>query len=545
MTERTMGLMQNQNLLISDLLTHAEQSHADQTISSRRVEGDIHHYSFKECADRTKQLANALTAAGINRGDRIATIAWNNYRHLELYFAVSGLGAIVHTINPRLFAEQLIYILNHAEDKFIFVDATFVPLVEAVRDQVPTIEKIFVLVDEDHMPTASIELECYESFIASQSKNITWPRFDENTASSLCYTSGTTGNPKGVLYSHRSTLLHAYAAISPEGLNMGSFNTALPVVPMFHVNAWGIPYCAMMSGIKLVLPGPGLDGAMLTELIDLEKPDILLGVPTVWLNLLNYQRAHGKTLSSVDTVVIGGSAAPRSMIEAFDKEHNAFVMHAWGMTEMSPLGTANTLNRTMRALSKEAQYSLQEKQGKPVFGVFLDIVDDENKSLARDGKTYGRLLVRGPWIIRGYYKSDDQSSFIERDDGTWFDTGDVATLDHQNYMQIVDRSKDVIKSGGEWISSIDLENAAMSHESVMEACVIGVPHAKWDERPLMLVIRTPGNESSKDHLLNHLERYVAKWWLPDDIVYVEELPHGATGKLLKNVLRDKYQKHLL
>lgn len=537
-----LGQMMERPLLISGLLEHAEITHPDAGIVSRRCEGDIHRYTMKDAAVRARKAANLLQRWGIQQGDRIATLAWNGYRHYELYFGVSGYGAVLHTINPRLFPEQLVYIINHAEDRWIFVDLTFVPLLEKIQDQITGVEGFVVLCDEDKMPATSLpNAHCYETLIAAESDVFSWPEFDERAAASMCYTSGTTGNPKGVLYSHRSTVLHAMASIGEEALGLASTSCFLPVVPMFHVNAWGTPYSAAITGAKQVFPGPGMDGASLWELIEAEKPDLLLGVPTVWLMLLNHMDSIGKKLDSVQNVVIGGAAAPLSMIRKFQEVHDAFVIHAWGMTEMSPIGSVNSPNIHTLQLPLEQRYALQAKQGRPVYGVEMKIVDDNNQELPRDGKTFGRLLVRGPWIINGYYKNADRSSFI---DG-WFDTGDVATIDPNNYMHIVDRSKDVIKSGGEWISSIDLENAAVGHPELLECCVIGAHHPKWDERPLLLAIRKEGSKVTEDEVKEFLSDKIAKWWMPDAVIFVDSLPHTATGKLLKVDLRKEYENYLI
>ena len=534
-------------LLISGLIEHAVATNPNSEIVSRRCETDhtgssIHRYTMKDAAKRSKQIANALINLGAKPSDRIATLAWNNYRHFELYFGVSGIGSVLHTINPRLFPEQLVYIINHAEDRWIFVDLTFVPLLEAIQDQISGVEGFIILADANNMPDTSLKnAVCYEELIDQSSDELEWPTFDENTAAALCYTSGTTGNPKGVLYSHRSTLIHALSEISREALGISSLSCILPVVPMFHVNAWGVPYAGAMTGSKLVFPGPGMDGASLWELIDAEKPDLLLGVPTVWLMLLNHMDEIGKTLDSVKNVVVGGSAAPYSMIKKFDEDHDAFLVHAWGMTEMSPLGTSNVATAAMNNMTKEERYRLQQKQGRPVFGVQMKIVDDNGDPRPHDGIAYGRLLVRGPWIISQYYKNDDMSSF----ENGWLDTGDVATIDPANYLTIVDRSKDVIKSGGEWISSIDLENAAVGHPELVEACVIGVAHEKWDERPLLLAIRKPDSNVTAEDVKQFLDDKIAKFWMPDDVIFVDSLPHTATGKLLKIDLRKEYQDYLL
>ena len=536
------GLMMDRPLLISALLQHAETTHPDSEIVSRRCEGDIHRYTMKDAAARARKVANLLKRLGINDGDRIATLAWNNYRHFELYYGVSGFGAVLHTINPRLFAEQLVYIINHAEDRYIFVDLTFVPLLEAILPHIGKVEGFVILCDESHMPETKLpNAQCYETLLAAESDEFEWPEFPESHGASMCYTSGTTGNPKGVLYSHRSTCLHALSSIGEEVMGLSSSSCFLPVVPMFHVNAWGTPYSACITGAKQVFPGPGLDGASLWQLIEAEKPDLLLGVPTVWLMLLNHMDSIGKKLESVRNVIIGGAAAPLQMIKDFDQKHDAFVVHAWGMTEMSPIGTINAYNGIMASLPKEERYQLQRKQGRPVFGVEIKICDDAGNELPRDGKTFGRLLVRGPWIVRGYYNNDDVSSF----DNGWFDTGDVATIDPNNYMNIVDRSKDVIKSGGEWISSIDLENAAVGHPALAECCVIGARHPKWDERPILLAVKKPGAETDADDVLNFLQDIIAKWWLPDAVIFVESLPHTATGKLLKIDLRKEYENYLI
>ncbi|MGH8493183.1 MAG: long-chain-fatty-acid--CoA ligase [Moraxellaceae bacterium] len=535
-----LGAMMDKPLLTSSLLEFAQANHPRAEIVTRRVEGDIHRSNWASVARRSAQVANALGKLGIKPGDRIATLAWNTYRHLELYFGVSGYGAVLHTINPRLFPEQIAWIANHAEDRLLFVDLTFLPLVDAVRGQLKALEKVIVLADKSSMPAGRHDLVCYEDLIASVSSHYNWPSFDERWASSLCYTSGTTGNPKGVLYSHRSTVLHAWASLHSGALHIGRDSVVLPVVPMFHVNAWGTPYAAAISGAKFVLPGPGMDGKNLHELIAAEKATLLLGVPTVWLGLLNYLDTIKATLDTVTYAVVGGSAAPLAMIRAFDEKHDVFLIHAWGMTETSPLGTVNAPTAEFLALPKEERYKQQLKQGRPIYGVELKIVDDEGRELDRDGKAFGRLLIRGPWVASSYFRQDS-SALV---DG-WFDTGDVATLDENNTMQIVDRRKDVIKSGGEWISSIDLENIAVGHPAVKEACVIGVPHPKWDERPLLLIVLKDGASASKDEILAFVGKSIAKFWTPDDVIFVPDLPHTATGKLHKVPLREQYADHLM
>ena len=537
-----LGNMQDGQLLISGLIEHAEIYHTDTEIVSRTVEGPIHRYTLKDAANRSRKLANALGKLGLQQGDVVGTLAWNTFRHFELYFGVSGIGCVVNTVNPRLFPEQLIYIINHAANKYLFVDLTFVPLVESISDSLEGIKGIIVLTDKEHMPDTELKnVICYEELIADEPTEYDWPVFDENTASSLCYTSGTTGNPKGVLYSHRSTLLHTWIVSSGNVGKVSSSSVILPVVPMFHVNAWGIPYASAMFGAKLVLPGPLMDGASIFELIDQEKPDLLMGVPTVWLGLLQYLNETNQTLDSVSTALVGGSAAPRAMIQEFEEKHNVFLMHGWGMTEMSPLGTATSRTAEMDNMDIESRYDLQEKQGKAFFGVEMTIADDDGNELPKDGVAFGRLLVKGPTIVERYFKSNESSL----DKNGWFDTGDVAKIHPEGSMEIVDRSKDVIKSGGEWISSIDLENAAVGHPAVAEACVIGVLHEKWDERPLLLVVKVEGKDLSKEEILAFLEDKVAKWWLPNDVIFVSELPHTATGKLLKTNLRDEYKEHLI
>lgn len=534
--------MMSRPLLVSSIIDHAINTHPSTEIVSRRCEGDIHRYTLADSALRAKKLANALIKHGISQSDRIATLAWNNYRHYELYFGVAGMGAVLHTVNPRLFPEQLIYIINHAKDKWLFVDLTFIPLLEAIKDQITDIEKFVILADKANMPKTSLpNVICYETLIENESEVFEWPEFDENQGAYLCYTSGTTGHPKGVMYSHRSTVLHSMASISADALGINSQSCILPVVPMFHVNAWGTPFSCAMVGAKMVFPGPGMDGASIWELIDAEQPDLLLGVPTIWLMLLNHMAEIGKKLESVKNVVVGGSAAPLSMIQRFQEDHDAFLIHAWGMTEMSPIGTINSYTKTMAGMTLNERYKLQLKQGRPVYGVEMKIVNDEGEELPHDGVAFGNLLVRGPWITGGYYLNDDQSSFK---DG-WFDTGDVATIDPNNYLNLVDRAKDVIKSGGEWISSIDLENAAIGHPELLECCVIGVPHEKWDERPILLAIKKEGSSIDAAAVQNFLSDKIAKWWMPDEVIFVSELPHTATGKLLKVNLRKHYENHLM
>ncbi|MBE7637920.1 long-chain-fatty-acid--CoA ligase [Sneathiella sp. P13V-1] len=538
-----LGLVQDRPLLISSLIEYAALNHGDVEIVSRSVEGPIHRTNYREVNLRAKKMAQALFKLGAEFGDRIGTLAWNGYRHLEVYFGISSMGCVCHTINPRLFPEQITYIANHAEDQFIFVDLTFVPLLEAVQDHLEGVKGFIIMTDEAHMPETSLKnVHCYEILIDGEDGNYEWPVFDENTASSLCYTSGTTGNPKGVLYAHRSTVLHSFCVCTADGLGVGNRDSILPVVPMFHANAWGIPYAAAMAGAKMVMPGSEMDGKSIYELMEQEQVTLSAGVPTVWLMLLGYVKENNLRFSSMNRTVIGGSAAPRSMIETFVGEYGVEVCHAWGMTEMSPLGTTGNLLKKHENLSEEEKYNIRQKQGRIVYGVELKIVDDEGVEQPRDGVAFGRLMVRGPWITSGYFKAEG-GDVVDADG--WFDTGDVATLDPDGYMQITDRSKDVIKSGGEWISSIDVENEAVGCPGIVEAAVIAVPHPKWDERPLVIAVKEKGHAVTKEDLVHHLENSLAKWQLPDDVVFVDELPHTATGKLLKTKLREEYKDYKL
>ena len=506
---------------------------------TRTVEGPIHRYTYRDAHTRARQLANALRALNVKLGDRIATLAWNTYRHFEVYYAVSGIGAITHTLNPRLHPSQLTYIVNHAEDSWIFVDLNLVPLVEAVADDIPSVRGVVVMTDKANMPDTSLaNAICYEELVEGHADDFEWPEFDENTASSLCYTSGTTGNPKGALYSHRSTIIHAYGSALPDVLHLGENEVVLPVVPMFHVNAWGIPYGATMTGAKLVFPGAGLDGASVHELLATEGVTMTAGVPTVWLNLLNHWRETGTRAQSLKRVIIGGSACPESMIRAFQDEFGAEVRHAWGMTEMSPLGTVSIPKPSMT--DPDGRMRKQVKQGRAVFGVQMRIVDDDGREVPHDGEAFGELQVRGPWITSGYFKHDQSEA---HDHDGWFATGDVSTMDADGYMEVTDRAKDVIKSGGEWISSIEIENHAMSHPDVAQAAVIGLPHPKWDERPLLIVVPAKGKTPTHADMTAFLEDKVAKWWLPDDTVLTDELPLGATGKVLKAQLREQFGDH--
>ncbi|MBA4329467.1 MAG: long-chain fatty acid--CoA ligase [Polaromonas sp.] len=538
-----LGLMQNQPLLISSLIDFAERHHGDAEIVSRRVEGDIHRYTYRDVARRSRQVAKALDALKLQFSDRVATLAWNGYRHLELYFGVSGSGRVLHTLNPRLHPDLVSWIANHAEDQVLFFDMSFLPLVQAFHGKCSTIKHYIALCDADKLPADSgiPNLSSYEAWIAPHSADYSWPSFDENSASSMCYTSGTTGNPKAALYSHRSTILHAYAAALPDVMALSARDSILPVVPMFHVNAWGIPYSAALTGAKLVFPGPGLDGKSVYELIENEKVTYAAGVPTVWQMMLGHMKPAGLKFSSLKRTVIGGSACPPAMIHAFQEDYGVEVLHAWGMTEMSPLGTLCTLKNKHLAMSKDEQMKIRLKQGRAIYGVDMKIVDPEGKELAWDGKAYGDLLVKGPWIVAGYFRGEGGDPLI---DG-WFPTGDVATIDADGYMQITDRSKDVIKSGGEWISSIDIENIAVAHPAVAMAACIGVRHPKWDERPIIAVVKKPGAEVTREELIKFYEGKTAKWQIPDDVVFVDAIPLGATGKMLKTRLREQLKDYTL
>ena len=531
-----------QPLLISSLLIHAERHHGEQQVVSRRVEGDIHRTTYRELAARSRRMANALAAQGVGFGARVATLAWNGYRHMELYYAASGSGAVLHTLNPRLHPDQLVWIADHAEDRILFFDLTFLPLVEAVASRVKTIKAFVLMSDRAHMPAATKipNLLCYEELIADGSDEFDWPQFDENTASSLCYTSGTTGNPKGALYSHRSTILHTYAAALPDALNCSARDVILPVVPMFHVNAWGLPYVACMVGAKLVFPGPFLDGKSLHELFESEGVTVSAGVPTVWQGLLAHVEANDLTFSTMRRTVIGGSACPPAMMRAFQERYTVQVLHAWGMTEMSPIGTVCTLKPQHDRLSDDERMAVQAKQGRAVFGVEMKIVGEDGRELPHDGKAAGELMVRGPWIIANYFKGEGGDPLING----WFPTGDVSTIDADGYMQITDRSKDVIKSGGEWIGSIDLENIAMAHPAVAMAACIGAKHPKWDERPLLVVVKKPGAQLTREELIKFYDGKIAKWWTPDDVVFVDAIPLGATGKMQTNKLREQFANPL-
>ena len=537
------GLMQDWPLRVTTIIDHAARFHGDREIVTRTVEGPIARTTYKEVHLRARKVAQALTKLGVKEGDIVATMAWNTARHLEAWYGIMGLGAVCHTLNPRLFAEQLVYIINHAEDKIVFLDLTFVPILEGIADKLPKVKAYVIMTDKAHMPQTKLpNALCFEEIVEAEDGNFKWAEVDENAACGLCYTSGTTGNPKGVLYSHRSNVIHSMAANMGDALGMKSTDAILPVVPMFHANAWGIAFAAPAVGAKIVMPGAQMDGQSIYELLDKEKVSVTAAVPTVWLMLLQYLEKTGAELPALDRVVIGGSAAPRSMIEVFEEKYDVKVFHAWGMTEMSPMGTLGALKAGMEDLSLEKQIDVKVKQGRAIYTVEMKITDDDGNELPSDGKAFGHLMVRGPAIAGAYLKGEG-GNILDKDG--WFDTGDVATIDSQGYMQITDRAKDVIKSGGEWISSIEIENLAVGHPKVAEAAVIGVAHPKWDERPLLIVIAKEGEEPTKDEILRYMDGKIAKWWMPDDVVFVKEIPHTATGKIQKLALREQFKDYKL
>jgi fatty-acyl-CoA synthase len=535
-----LGLMMDTPLLISSIATHAEKFHGGQEIVSVTADNPRHRYTYRQCFARARQLAGALENLGLKRGDRVATLCWNDYRHLEAYYGVSGAGFVCHTVNPRLFPEQLIFIINHAEDRWIMTDLMFVPLLESLADKIGNVEGFIIMTDEAHMPKTSLaNVVCYETLLAAESDDYTWPSFDERTASALCYTSGTTGDPKGVLYDHRSSLLHAYASVAPDVMGLSSRDCVLPVVPLFHVSSWGTPYSMPIAGSKIVYPGPKMgDGQALYELMDSENVTASLGVPTVWLALLKYCRESGKRLDKMQRTIAGGAAVPRSMIKEFRDVHGVEVRQGWGMTEMSPLGVTNTVKAGLEHLSDDQKLDLAAKAGRGIFGCEMRIVNDAGEELPWDGVAYGALQVRGPWVCSDYFKLHGAAA-AHTDDG-WFNTGDVATIDAEGFLAITDRTKDVIKSGGEWISSIELENAVMAHPGVAEAAVIGLPHPKWTERPLLVVVKAAGTDVGAKELLEFYDGKVATWCVPNDVVFVDEIPHTATGKLKKIELRRQF-----
>ena len=532
-----LGLMQDYQLTVQTILDHAALNHGEREMVTRSIEGPIRRYNYSDLRTRSLRVAKALQKDGIGLGDRVATMAWNTDRHVETWYGTMGIGAIVHTINPRLFAEQLVYIVNHAEDKLLFLDLTFVPLAEAIADKLPTIEKYNILTDDSHMPQTSLRnAVAYESWLDSSDADFEWARFDENTAAGLCYTSGTTGNPKGVLYSHRSNVLHAMMCNQPDVLGMTSSDNILPIVPMFHANAWAITFAAPAAGASMIMPGAGMDGQSIYELLDDEKVTASAAVPTVWSGLLEHLENHDLTLPHLQRVLIGGAAVPRVMIEKFQNIYGTEVIHGWGMTEMSPIGTTGKLKHSTEHLRGEDLIKLKLKQGRTPYLVEMKVVDDEGNELPRDGLSSGHLLVKGPAVSSAYFR--EKTNALDNDG--WFNTGDIANIDALGYMQITDRDKDVIKSGGEWISSIEIENTAVGCEGVAEAAVIGIPHPKWTERPLLIIVRKPGSEISKEDILAFLDGKIAHWWMPDAIEFVDEIPHTATGKIRKTALRDSF-----
>jgi fatty-acyl-CoA synthase len=538
-----LGLMQDWPLLLHRIIDHAAIFHGDRKVITRSVEGPIVETNYREVRARALKVAQRLEKDGIKLSDRVATMAWNTWRHLETWYGILGVGAIYHTVKPRLFPDQIVWIVNHAEDRMMFVDLTFVPILEKIADRLPTIERYVILTDAAHMPQTNLKnAVAYESWIAEVDGDFEWKQFDENTAAGMCYSSGTTGNPKGVLYSHRSNVLHAMIAVMPDCKGVASRDVVMPVVPLFHANGWSLAFSCPMAGATMVLPGPKMDGASIYELLNTYKVSFTAAVPTVWLMLLQDLEKTGGKLPYLNRVVIGGSACPRAMTKTFQEEYGVEVIHAWGMTEMSPLGSLCTLKPEYAELKGDALLDVQMKQGHPPFGVEMKITDDAGRDLPWDGKTFGRLKVRGPAVAKSYYKGEGAEVFGA--DG-WFDTGDVATMDQYGYMQITDRSKDVIKSGGEWISSIDLENLAVGHPKVAEAAVIGVAHPKWDERPLLVVVLKKGETATKEELLGFMQGKIAKWWMPDDVAFVDEIPHTATGKIQKTRLRQQFEGYKL
>ena len=532
-----LGLMQDYPLLVHTVLDHAALNHGEREMVTRSIEGPMRRYNYRDLRVRSLRVAKALQLEGVGIGDRIATMAWNTDRHVETWYGIMGLGAICHTLNPRLFAEQLIYIINHAEDRILFIDLTFVPLAEAIAAHLPTITKYIILTDDEHMPETSLaNAVAFETWLDGADADFSWASFDENTAAALCYTSGTTGNPKGVLYSHRSNVLHGLMCNQPDVLGVNSSDNILPIVPMFHANAWALTYAVPTAGASLIMPGAGMDGRSIYELLDTEKVSASAAVPTVWLGLLQHLKENDLELPWLKRVLIGGAACPRMMIETLENKYDVEVIHGWGMTEMSPVGTTGKMKNSTMHLKGEELIKLKLKQGRTPYMVEMKIVDDDGNELPRDGKTAGHLLVRGPAVSSAYY-NHDKSILLE---GGWFDSGDIAHIDELGYMQITDRDKDVIKSGGEWISSIEIENTAVGCEGIAEAAVIGIAHPKWTERPLLIVVRETGSEVSENEILAYLDGKIAKWWIPEAVEFIDEIPHTATGKIQKMKLREQF-----
>ena len=536
------GQMQDWKLTVDKVIEHAHFNHGNREIVTRSVEGPIVRSTYSELYYRARKCSNALLADGVQKGDRVATLAWNTQRHIETWYGTMCIGAVLHTLNPRLFPEQIAWIINHAEDTHVFYDITFQPIIEAIKDKVPSVKHWIVLTDQAHKPQSSMNLRTYEEYIAPHSTDVVWGDFPEDTACGLCYTSGTTGDPKGVLYSHRSNILHTMIGLQKDAIGIGASDVTLPVVPMFHANAWGLAFSGPATGSKLVLPGAKMDGESIYELLENEKVTFTAAVPTVWLMLLQYLESTGKKLPHLKRVVIGGSAVPERILRAFEENYEVEVVHAWGMTEMSPLGSLGSMTENVLAQDHDTIIKYKLKQGRPPFGVEMKTINDEGELLPRDGKTAGRLVVRGPAVAKGYFKNAGGNIL---DGEGFFDTGDVANIDEHGYMQITDRAKDVIKSGGEWISSIDIENFAVGHPSVACAAAIGLPHPKWDERPLLIIELKPGSTATREDLLNYLNGKIAKWWMPDDVVFTDKIPLGATGKINKLQLRATFKDHKL
>jgi fatty-acyl-CoA synthase len=538
-----LGLMQDWPLLLHRVIDHAAIQHGGREVVTRSIEGPMHRTNYSDIRRRAKRVAKRLEKDGIKLGDRVGTLAWNTWRHLEAWYGITGIGAVYHTVNPRLFPDQIAWIVNHAADRVMMTDLTFVPILEGLADKLPSIERYVILTDTAHMPQTKLEnAVAYEDWIGEVDEDFNWAEFDENTAAGLCYTSGTTGDPKGVLYSHRSNVLHSLALSGIDALALSSSGSILPVVPMFHANSWSLAFSVPMAGSKMVMPGAKLDGASVYELLNQEQVTMTAAVPTVWLMLLQHMQANNLKLPYLKRVMIGGSACPRAMIETFEKDYDVEVFHAWGMTEMSPVGTLGSMKHKVASLEGDPLFDLKAKQGFGFFTVDMKITDDEGKSLPWDAKTFGRLKVRGPAVARRYFKLEDTEIL---DEEGYFDTGDVATIDPDGYMQITDRAKDVIKSGGEWISSIDLENLAVGHPDVAEAAVIGVHHPKWDERPLLVIVKKEGREPESKDILKYMDGKIAKWWMPDDVQFVGEIPHTATGKINKLKLRETFRDYRL